>query len=120
MRATGRRALAAALVLAACGGSPDGARAPAPLPASSASGHHAPSGSPRAQAHGAGDEAAERALDEVAQIHGAPGPWAVAGYRMSMHALAKLGLPRGSFDLEIVHTSPREVQLSCIADGAAA
>jgi formylmethanofuran dehydrogenase subunit E len=62
----------------------------------------------------------ERKLDEVAAIHGAPGPWAVAGYRMSEHALAKLGLPRGSFDLEIVHWTPKEVRYSCIADGAAA
>lgn len=62
----------------------------------------------------------ERALDEVAAIHGAPGPWAVAGYRMSEHALAKLGLARGSFELEVVHRTPREVRYSCIADGAAA
>jgi len=62
----------------------------------------------------------EHALDEVAQIHGAPGPWAVAGYRMSEHALVVLGLPRGSFDLQIVHWTPKQVKYSCIADGAAA
>ena len=62
----------------------------------------------------------EQALDEVARVHGAPGPWAVAGYRMAEYALAKLGLPRGSFDLEVVHKTPREVQYSCIADGASA
>lgn len=60
------------------------------------------------------------ALDDVARAHGAPGPWAVAGYRMGQHALAKLGLPRGSFDLEVVHTTPKKVQYSCIADGAGA
>lgn len=62
----------------------------------------------------------ERALDEVAAIHGAPGPWAVSGYRMSEYALEKLGLPRGSFDLQVVHWTPREIRYSCIADGAAA
>ncbi len=59
-------------------------------------------------------------LDEVARIHGAPGPWAVAGYRMSEYALAKLGLQRGSFDLDITHHTPKQVKYSCIADGAAA
>jgi formylmethanofuran dehydrogenase subunit E len=62
----------------------------------------------------------EKKLDEVAAIHGAPGPWAVLGYRMSEHALAKLGLDRGSFDLQVVHWTPKEVRYSCIADGAAA
>jgi formylmethanofuran dehydrogenase subunit E len=59
-------------------------------------------------------------LDRVAAVHGAPGPWAVAGYRMGQYALGKLGLERGSFDLEVSHKSPREVMFSCIADGAAA
>jgi formylmethanofuran dehydrogenase subunit E len=59
-------------------------------------------------------------LDLVAAIHGAPGPWAVAGYRMGRHALGKLGLASGSFDLEVTHHTPREVMYSCIADGAAA
>jgi formylmethanofuran dehydrogenase subunit E len=59
-------------------------------------------------------------LDRVAAVHGAPGPWAVAGYRMGQYALGKLGLERGSFDLEVSHKSPREVRFSCIADGAAA
>ena len=44
----------------------------------------------------------------------------VAGYRMGEYALAKLGLQRQSFDLEVVHHTPQEVQFSCIADGAAA
>jgi formylmethanofuran dehydrogenase subunit E len=59
-------------------------------------------------------------LDEVARIHGGAGPWAVAGYRMGEYALRALGLERGSFDLEVVHFTPHEVQYSCIADGAAA
>jgi formylmethanofuran dehydrogenase subunit E len=59
-------------------------------------------------------------LDRVAAVHGAPGPWAVAGYRMGEYALGKLGLERGSFDLEVTHKSPRQVMFSCIADGAAA
>lgn len=62
----------------------------------------------------------ETKLDEVAHAHGAAGAWAVAGYRMGEHALGKLGLPRGSFDLEIEHTTPDKVQFSCIADGAGA
>ncbi len=64
-----------------------------------------------------GDEAI---LDDVARVHGAPGPWAVLGYRMSAFALKKLGLEHGSFDLEIIHHSPKAVKYSCIADGAAA
>ena len=44
----------------------------------------------------------------------------VAGYRMGEFALRRLGLPPGSFDLEIGHFAPREVQYSCIVDGAAA
>lgn len=59
-------------------------------------------------------------LQEVARIHGGAGPWAVAGYRMGEGALAKLGVDRGSFDLSIEHFTPKEVQYSCIADGAAA
>ena len=43
--------------------------------------------------------APDQELDRVAAIHGAPGPWAVAGYRMGRYALAKLDLPPGSFDL---------------------
>jgi formylmethanofuran dehydrogenase subunit E len=39
---------------------------------------------------------------------------------MGQHALSRLGLPRHSFDLEVVHRSPRAVQFTCIADGAAA
>jgi formylmethanofuran dehydrogenase subunit E len=59
-------------------------------------------------------------LARVASIHGGAGPWVVAGYRMGEYALAKLGLERQSFDLEVVHYTPQEVQFSCIADGAAA
>lgn len=60
------------------------------------------------------------AISAVRAIHGGAGPWAVAGYRMGSYALAQLGLPRGSFDLLVVHHTPREVQYSCVADGAAA
>jgi formylmethanofuran dehydrogenase subunit E len=48
------------------------------------------------------------------------GPFAVAGYRMGARALRELGLREGSFDLEVRHESPAEVQWSCIADGAQA
>ena len=59
-------------------------------------------------------------LAAVAFVHGGAGPWAVAGYRMGEAALARLGLSRQSFDLDVVHHTPQEVQFSCIADGAAA
>ncbi|MET0596097.1 MAG: formylmethanofuran dehydrogenase subunit E family protein, partial [Polyangiaceae bacterium] len=64
--------------------------------------------------------AEDEELDKVAAIHGAPGPWAVAGYRMGKYALAKLELGPGTFDLEIEHHTPKQVMFSCIADGAAA
>jgi formylmethanofuran dehydrogenase subunit E len=64
--------------------------------------------------------ASDDALARVTFIHGGAGPWAVAGYRMGEYALTKLGLQRQSFDLEVVHHTPQEVQFSCIADGAAA
>lgn len=102
------RRAALALALVACAP----ARAEAPPPSAHAA--HV------AAQHGAATDPRESALDAVAAVHGAPGPWAVAGWRMGEHALARLGLPRGSFDLEVVHRSPREVQFSCIADGAAA
>jgi hypothetical protein len=63
---------------------------------------------------------ADEALARVTAIHGGAGPWVVAGYRMGQYALAKLGLERQSFDLEVIHYTPEEVQFSCIADGAAA
>jgi len=59
-------------------------------------------------------------LDRVAAIHGGAGPWVVSGYRMGAFALGQLGLKQGSFDLEVIHHSPRQVQYSCVADGAAA
>jgi formylmethanofuran dehydrogenase subunit E len=66
----------------------------------------------------AGDDAAvaER-MARVREIHGAAGPWAVAGYRMGERALKELGLPRHSFSLRVVHRCPAQVQYSCIADG---
>lgn len=72
-----------------------------------------------ASAHGA-ESSVDAQLAEVARIHGAAGPWAVAGYRMGRYALRKLGLPPQSFDLEVIHHSPQQVEFSCIADGAAA
>ncbi len=65
-------------------------------------------------------DARDQGLHAVAAVHGGAGPWAVAGYRMGEYALHQLGLPRGSFDLDVTHASPAEVQYSCIADGAAA
>lgn len=75
-----------------------------------------PASSPEHQ----GARAPSGALERVAEIHGAPGPFAVAGYRVGERALKELGLPRGTFDLDVVHESPAEVQWSCIADGVQA
>jgi len=46
-------------------------------------GHHAAPPSPTT----ANADPLDQKLDEVARIHGAPGPWAVLGYRMSEYAL---------------------------------
>lgn len=62
----------------------------------------------------------ELAVARVTAVHGGAGPFVVAGYRMGERALAALSLPRGSFDVDVEHTSPAEVQYSCIADGVAA
>jgi formylmethanofuran dehydrogenase subunit E len=78
--------------------------------------HEAPTAAPPQTSAAAPDVA----LARVAEIHGNAGPWAVAGYRMGLYALAKLGLPRQSFDLDVTHRTPASVQYSCIADGAAA
>jgi formylmethanofuran dehydrogenase subunit E len=48
------------------------------------------------------------------------GPFAVAGYRIGERGLKELGLPRGSFALEVVHESPSEVQWNCVVDGVQA
>jgi len=71
-------------------------------------------------AHAPPPAAPDEAITRVSAIHGGAGPWVVAGYRMGEYALAKLGLERQTFDLEVVHHTPHEVQYSCIADGAAA
>lgn len=56
-------------------------------------------------------------VDRTALIHGTPGPFAVAGYRMGFAALRELKIRRGSFDLEVIHYAPAKVQWSCIVDG---
>jgi formylmethanofuran dehydrogenase subunit E len=77
-------------------------------------GHHEKVPPPTAHDHAPGPGSG---LERVAAIHGTAGPFAVAGYRMGERALAELGAPRGSFDLEVVHETPPAVQWSCIADG---
>lgn len=79
---------------------------------------HTHSSTPSGSIAPSGDQ--DAALATIRGVHGGAGPWVVAGYRMGVFALARLGLPRGSFDLEVIHHAPREVQFSCIADGAAA
>lgn len=63
------------------------------------------------------DDEGDPGLNRVALIHGATGPFAVAGYRMGKAALKALNLSRGSFDVEVIHHAPRQVQWSCIIDG---
>jgi len=75
----------------------------------------AAAGASALQAHD--DQSANPALDRVGLIHGGTGPFAVAGYRMGEAALRELKLNRGSFDLEVIHYAPREVQWSCVVDG---
>ncbi|WP_437660612.1 FmdE family protein [Sorangium sp. So ce1182] len=118
--------LLAAVSSARCGGASPGEGAQHPAgPSGHAQGAaqhaHGPAGHDHGRAPGPPSaEAQDEELRAVAAIHGGAGPWAVAGYRMGRYALAKLGLPARSFDLEVVHHSPRSVQFSCIADGAAA
>ncbi|WP_437752680.1 FmdE family protein [Sorangium sp. So ce1389] len=118
--------LLAAVSSARCGGASPGEGAHHPAgPSGHAQGAaqhaHGPAGHDHGRAPGRPSaEAQDEELRAVAAIHGGAGPWAVAGYRMGRYALAKLGLPARSFDLEVVHHSPRSVQFSCIADGAAA
>ena len=59
----------------------------------------------------------DEVLVRVAAIHGNPGVFAVAGYRMGERALRELGLERGSFALLVTHHTPLKVQYSCVADG---
>lgn len=107
------------IVVGGCAAREPAVAAPTPVEANAAHSPHGGHGKlPDRGLHDQDD--VERALDEVAAIHGAPGPWAVAGYRMSAHALKKLGLERGSLDLVVVHWTPKEVRYSCIADGAQA
>jgi formylmethanofuran dehydrogenase subunit E len=56
-------------------------------------------------------------VNRVREIHGAAGPWAVAGYRIGERGLKELGLRRHSFAMRVVHHCPAQVQYSCIADG---
>ncbi|MBM7117937.1 FmdE family protein [Archangium primigenium] len=65
-------------------------------------------------------DASEAALARIRVVHGGAGPWVVAGYRMGASALRTLGVSAGSFDLEVAHHAPAQVQYTCIADGAAA
>jgi hypothetical protein len=70
----------------------------------------------RADRGASGSPGAE-CLARVKEIHGAAGPWAVAGYRMGERALRELDLPRHSGSLLVLHHCPAQVQYSCVADG---
>lgn len=94
----GCSAVLAAVVLGCAGAAPARTAAPAP----------------------AGGRPDETVIARVTAVHGGAGPFVVAGYRMGERALAELSLPRGSFDVDVEHASPAEVQFSCIADGVAA
>ena len=56
-------------------------------------------------------------LGRVAEFHGAAGVFAVVGYRIGERALGELNEKWGSFNLDVTHRTPLEVQWSCIADG---
>lgn len=60
---------------------------------------------------------AKKRLDVV---HGGPGPFAMAGYRIGTDAMRRLGEVRGSTRLRVRHASPDSVQWSCVADGVQA
>lgn len=62
-------------------------------------------------------DAVSGTLAAVAAVHGAAGPYAVAGWRMGARALRELGAERGRFELEVEHRSMHRVSESCIADG---
>src|SRR4051812_27670794 len=65
----------------------------------------------------ASSPAPSECLARVREVHGAAGPWAVAGYRIGARALNELDLPRHSLALRVVHRCPAQVQYSCMADG---
>jgi formylmethanofuran dehydrogenase subunit E len=70
------------------------------------------------QNHGQSQKAeSSEAMEQVRQVHGGTGPFAVAGYRIGERALKELKLKRGGFDFEVTHEAPAEVQWSCIVDG---
>ncbi len=78
-----------------------------------------------AQASDAGSEGPktltnEERLQRVAAVHGGSGPWAVAGFRMGEFVAKTWGITVPSFDIEVEHRSPAQVQYSCVLDGAAA
>lgn len=53
--------------------------------------------------------------------HGVPGPWALAGHRIGVDAMRRLGADRGhAWGIAVTHRSPREVQFTCVLDGLAA
>jgi len=50
--------------------------------------------------------------------HGVPGPWALAGHRIGLHALEKLERKRGQvWGVRFVHRCPQEVRYTCMVDG---
>lgn len=65
-------------------------------------------------------ESSREAIDRVTVVHGGPGPFAMAGYRIGLDALSRLGHERGTRKLEVLHHSPDQVQWSCILDGVQA
>lgn len=62
----------------------------------------------------------EAGLAEARRVHGAAGPFVMAGWRIGKDAAARLGVKRPEYELEVVHHTPEEVQYSCVADGVQA
>ncbi len=70
--------------------------------------------------HNASKPKTSKMMRQVAALHGAAGPFAMAGYRMAQHALRVFKSKRWDWSLRVIHHTPRKVQWSCIADGVQA
>jgi len=60
---------------------------------------------------------ADEVLSRVAEFHGAPGVFAVAGYRIGQRALAELDENQSTFNFDVTHRTPMAIPLVCIVDG---
>lgn len=74
-----------------------------------------------APAGSAADGAASVRFVHGAPPHGTPGPWALAGHRIGVDALRRLGVTRGdAWGITVTHRAPAEVRYTCVIDGVQA